>query len=54
MLKVVSRPLERLAERYLPTAFVFAAALTVVVALAALVGTDSGPVEIVRAWGGTD
>ena len=51
MLKVVSRPLVRLAERYLPTAFVFAAVLTAIVAIAALAMTDSGPVEVVRAWG---
>lgn len=51
MLRVVSRPLVRLAERYLPTAFVFAVILTFIVALAALFGTDSGPTEIVRAWG---
>ena len=51
MLRVVSRPLVRLAERYLPTAFVFAAVLTAIVAVAALGLTDSGPVEVVRAWG---
>lgn len=51
MLRVVSRPLVRLAERYLPTAFVFAAVLTAIVAVAALTMTDSGPVEVVRAWG---
>ncbi len=51
MLRVLSRPLVRLAERYLPTAFVFAVVLTFVVAIAALLSTDSGPVEIVRAWG---
>lgn len=51
MLRVVSRPLVRLAERYLPTAFVFAAVLTAIVAVAALAMTDSGPTEVVRAWG---
>lgn len=51
MLKVVSRPLVRLAERYLPTAFVFAVVLTAIVAVGALLATDSGPTEVVRAWG---
>lgn len=51
MLKVVSRPLVRLAERYLPTAFVFAVVLTAIVAVGALLATDSGPVDVVRAWG---
>ncbi len=51
MLRAVSRPLVRLAERYLPTAFVFAVVLTAVVAVGALLATDSGPVEVVRAWG---
>lgn len=49
MLRAVSRPLVRLAERYLPTAFVFAVVLTAVVAVGALLATDSGPVEVVRA-----
>src|SRR5664279_605616 len=51
MLKVVSRPLVRLAERYLPTAYVFAVILTAIVAVVALAITDIGPVEVVRAWG---
>lgn len=48
MLKVVSRPLVRLAERYLPTAYVFAVILTAIVAVVALAITDIGPVEVVR------
>jgi short-chain fatty acids transporter len=51
VLRTLSRPLVRLAERYLPNAFIFAVVLTLVVALAALGMTDSGPVEVVRAWG---
>ncbi|WP_068250543.1 short-chain fatty acid transporter [Janibacter corallicola] len=51
MLRALSRPLVRLAERYLPTAFVFAVALTLIVGVGALLATDSGPVEVVRAWG---
>lgn len=51
MLRTLSRPMTRVVERWLPNAFIFAAALTFIVALMALVLTDSGPVEVVRAWG---
>ncbi|MGH3095299.1 MAG: short-chain fatty acid transporter [Streptosporangiales bacterium] len=51
MLRVLARPLVGLVERYLPTSFVFAIVLTFVVAALAFGLTDSGPVEVVRAWG---
>ena len=51
MLKALSRPLVRVAERWLPSALTFAVILTVVVALLALTMTSSGPVEVVRGWG---
>ncbi|QZY29077.1 short-chain fatty acid transporter [Nocardioides coralli] len=51
MLKTISRPLVRLAERWLPSALTFAVVLTLVVALLALLLTDSGPVAVTRAWG---
>ena len=51
MLKTLSRPLVRLAERWLPSALTFAVILTAIVALLALTMTDSGPVDVVRAWG---
>jgi short-chain fatty acids transporter len=51
VLNTLSRPLVRVSERWLPGSLVFAVALTVVVALLALGLTDSGPVEVVRAWG---
>lgn len=51
MLKTLSRPLVRLGERYLPGALTFAVVLTAVVAVLALTLTDSGPVEVTRAWG---
>ncbi len=51
MLKALSRPLVRIAERWLPSALTFAVILTLVVALLALTMTDSGPVEVTRAWG---
>ncbi|WP_338749185.1 short-chain fatty acid transporter [Janibacter alittae] len=47
----MSAPLVRLAERYLPTAYVFAVVLTAIVAVVALAATDIGPVDVVRAWG---
>ena len=55
---VPPNPLERLAgactalaERYVPDAFVFALLGTVVVVAAAMVGTDTAPVEVVALWG---
>ena len=51
MLRTLSRPLVAGVERYLPGAFVFAVALTVIVAVLALVFGDLGPVELTRAWG---
>jgi short-chain fatty acids transporter len=51
VLKTLSRPLVRLAERWLPSALTFAVVLTLVVALLALLLTDSGPVTVTRAWG---
>ena len=51
MLKTLSRPLVNLSERYLPSALTFAVALTAIVAVLALALTDSGPVEVTRAWG---
>lgn len=51
MLRALSRPLVGLVERWLPTALVFAVALTGVVAVLALTLTDSGPVTVVRGWG---
>lgn len=51
MLRALSRPLVSVVERWLPTALVFAVALTGVVAVLALTLTDSGPVDVVRGWG---
>ena len=51
MLKTLSRPLVRLAERYLPSALTFAVVLTAIVAVLALALTDAGPVDVTRAWG---
>ncbi|WP_331371015.1 short-chain fatty acid transporter [Blastococcus saxobsidens] len=51
MLRAISRPMVTLVERYMPGSLVFAAILTFVVGGLALVLTDSGPVDVVRAWG---
>lgn len=51
MLRALSRPLVVLVERWLPTALVFAVALTGVVAVLALTMTDAGPVTVLRGWG---
>jgi len=51
MLRALSRPLVRLVDRWLPSSLVFAIVLTFVVAALSLGLTDSGPVNVVRAWG---
>lgn len=55
----MQRAMQRLGEgvaafstRWIPDAFAIAVALTLVVYLAALVATDSGPIELVDAWYG--
>ncbi|MBL0884929.1 short-chain fatty acid transporter [Myceligenerans sp. I2] len=45
------RPLNALVERFLPSAFVFAVLLTVVVAVLGLALTDAGPEEVLVGWG---
>ena len=45
------RPVNNVVERFIPSALVFAIVLTVVVMIGALVLTDAGPTDIVRAWG---
>ena len=45
------RPVNALVERFIPSALVFAIVLTVVVMIVALILTDSGPTDVVRAWG---
>lgn len=51
MLAVAMKPVTRLVERWMPSAMVFAVVLTGVVMLMALVMTDSGPVDVLNAWG---
>ncbi len=45
------RPLNSVVERFIPSALVFAIVLTFVVAILALLLTDTGPVELTRGWG---
>ncbi len=51
MLRKIATPASRAVERWLPGAFVFAVALTVLVAALALLLTDTGPRELTLAWG---
>ena len=45
------RPLNTVVERFIPSALVFAIALTFVVGVLALVLTDAGPKTVVQGWG---
>lgn len=51
MLRALSRPLVRVAERWIPDALFFAIALSVVVAALAFALTDVGPGELILGWG---
>ena len=51
MLRALSRPLVRLVEKWLPSSLVFAVILSFLVAILALTLTESGPTEVLRAWG---
>ncbi|SEL33973.1 short-chain fatty acids transporter [Roseivivax marinus] len=51
MLTVISRPLVRIMDRYLPDPFVFVVVLTLVAALAALLFEGTPPLEVVAIWG---
>lgn len=50
-LAAVMRPINGLVERLIPSALVFAIALTVVVAILALVLTPTSPVDVLQGWG---
>jgi short-chain fatty acids transporter len=51
MLNILSRPLVRIVDRYLPDPFVFVLVLTLIAGLAALIVQGTGPLEVVRYWG---
>ena len=52
MLKKVSNACVRIMNRWLPDPFLFAIILTIVVFIAACVGTAQNPIELIWAWGG--
>ncbi|NYJ17356.1 short-chain fatty acid transporter [Nesterenkonia sandarakina] len=47
----VMRPLNSLVEKLIPSALVFAIALTLIVGVLALIFTDAGPIQVVEEWG---
>ena len=52
MFKKFTNGCVRVVNRWLPDPFLFAIILTIVVFIAAMVGTQQGPMELVWAWGG--
>ncbi len=50
-LSAVMRPINSVVERFIPSALVFAIVLTFIVAIFALLLTDTGPVDVVKSWG---
>ena len=52
MFKKFTNGCVRVVNRWLPDPFLFAIILTIVVFIAAMVGTQQGPVELIWAWGG--
>ena len=49
--KGVMRPINRVLERWIPSALTFAIALTLIVAILAFVLTGASPLEVVTSWG---
>ena len=50
-LSAVMRPINSVVERFIPSALVFAIVLTFIVAILALILTETGPVDVVKGWG---
>lgn len=50
-LSAMMRPVNSVVERFIPSALVFAIVLTFVVAILAMLLTDTGPVAVTRGWG---
>ncbi len=50
-LSAVMRPINSVVERFIPSALVFAIVLTFLVAIFALLLTDTGPVGVIKGWG---
>lgn len=51
MFKKFTNGCVRVVNRWLPDPFLFAIILTIVVFIAAMIGTSQGPIEMVQAWG---
>ncbi len=51
MLRLLSRPLTGLVEKYLPDPFVLVVILTLITMAAAILIQGTGPIEVVRMWG---
>ncbi|GGJ60337.1 short-chain fatty acid transporter [Virgibacillus salexigens] len=51
-MKAITRFCDRMVQRYLPDAFLFAILLTIIVFILGVLFTDSSPVEMVSYWGG--
>lgn len=51
MFKKFTNGCVRVVNRWLPDPFLFAIILTIVVFVAAMIGTSQGPIEMVQAWG---
>ncbi|MGN1003420.1 MAG: short-chain fatty acid transporter [Oscillospiraceae bacterium] len=52
MFKKFTNACVRLMNRWLPDPFLFAILLTIVVFIAAMIGTQQGPIQLIWAWGG--
>ena len=52
MFKKFTNGCVRVINRWLPDPFLFAVILTVVVFIAAMFGTQQGPLDLIWAWGG--
>src|SRR5699024_7001677 len=51
-MKALTRFLDRIVQRYLPDAFLFAVILTLVVLVMGIIFTDSSPIQMIGHWGG--
>lgn len=54
MFKKFTNSCVRIMNRWLPDPFLFAIILTIVVFIAAMIGTAQGPVALINAWGNSD
>ena len=52
MFKKITNACVRVMNRWLPDPFLFAIILTIVVFIAAMIGTGMGPIQMIWAWGG--